>query len=440
MRNTVDSNKKIIILGAGLGGLYVAKTLGKLGFSIVIYEKRERAELGYPWHDSIDKDTFHKSDIEIPEDFVLRKQVLNFYSPSGDGYIRQAERASNNFDIDRKKLIGHLISLAEENCEIHFGVSVDSLIVDGDSVIGVTVDGKEEYCDLVIDSTGIFSKYRFQLPKKYLMDDSLLPTDYLMAYRGFYEKTSNEPTPSNVYLMPEGFSVLWCKDAPNTAMSDVFISTFESLTKEQVDTALNYLKERNPHMTDKCSVFVQDAIPVRYPLATIVANGYALIGNSAFMTKPTSGSGIENTLNAAQILCDVIRRADDFTVETLWRYAVRTTVAFGSNCYMAYVARSRFQNLNRDDLIWLFTSGILNESLLAIARFDIPHLNEFKLDSIRGSLQLAKSRPDFIRQIESILRKAARAKLHALMIPRIYNEKIIAKWKAEYDSFARNDL
>ncbi len=436
----MDKNKKIIILGAGIGGLYVAKTLGNVGFSVTVYEKKQRHELGYPWHDAIDKDTFKKSSISIPQHLCLQKQVLDFYSPSGDGYIRQGEKASQNFDIDRKKLIEHLITLAEECCDLNFGVAADSLITDGDRVLGVTVNGKNEYCDLVIDSTGLFSPYRMQIDEKFLMSDKLLPHDYLMTHRGIYRKTDFSSAPSNVYLMPDGFSVLWCKDAPNVALSDIFISNFEKLSDSDVENALTYIKERNPYITDDCVISVRESIPVRYPLATIVANGYALVGNSAFMTKPTSGSGIENTLNAAQILSDVVKRATDFSASSLWRYAVKVNNSFGSNCYMAYVARSRFQCLDRDDLVWIFTSGVLNDTLLSLARFDIKHLNEFKLDSLKDSLHLAKSRNYLVKQIESILLNCARAKLIAMRMPRIYNERLIARWKSDYDDFARTAL
>ena len=99
---TTDIKKKIIILGAGIGGLYVAKTLGKLGYDVVVYEKKLRSQLGYPWHYAIYKDTFKHLGIDIPQNFVLQKQILNFYGPSGDGYISQGTKAGKNYDIDRK--------------------------------------------------------------------------------------------------------------------------------------------------------------------------------------------------------------------------------------------------------------------------------------------------------------------------------------------------
>ncbi|MDE5601014.1 MAG: hypothetical protein K2J16_00765 [Clostridia bacterium] len=239
--------------------------------------------------------------------------------------------------------------------------------------------------------------------------------------------------------MPDGFSVLWCKDADDTALSDIFVSDFTSLDKDKIDSAFEYIRAHNPHITSECVSHAQDAIPVRYPLATTVADGYVVIGNAAFMTKPTSGSGIENTLTAAAILTDVIKKANDFTTSALWQYAVRANLAFGANCYMSYVARSRFQVLDREDLIWLFDSGVLNDSLLALARFDLKNQDDFQIKSILDSVVLARKKPEFIRQIRSILRKCARARILAMRMPILYDEALIKAWKAEYDSFARNE-
>jgi len=437
VRNS-GSGKRVVILGAGLGGLYIAAKLK--GFDITVYEKRRRDELGYPWYDAVDKDAFKKVGLTLPSDAYTNKQVLRFFSPSGCGYISQAMRASRNLDVDRKKLIEFMLQLAQDNSEIRFGVEAEDLIIDNDNVVGVTINGRAEYCDLVIDSSGMFSKYRKQIPQRFCMNDDIGQYDFLKCYRGFYSKTDVAPAPSNVYLMPEHYSVLWCKDAENSALSDVLISKFATLDESQIKEALDYISKRNPYISDNCVRFAEDSIPVRYPLATIVANGYAIIGNAAFMTKPTSGSGIENTLKAAAILADIIQKATDFSAQSLWQYAVRVNNSFGASCYMSFIARSRFQNLDRNHLIWLFDSGILNESLLAFARLDIRNQETFQLRSIFESLSLAKSRPDFIKQIRNILLKSAKGKILATRMPRIYDENAIRKWKEEYDAFAREYL
>jgi len=433
---TTSQQKKIIVLGAGIGGLFSAYLLGKHGFDVEVIEKRKKDSLGYFWKDAVNRHTFERVKLDVPDSIISKKQILNFYSPSGEGFIPQSFRASENFDVDRRGLIEFLLKLAESVCTLRFETPADELILENGNVVGVKIDGKQQFCDLVIDSSGIFSPFRMQLAD-YNMADPLLSSDYLMAHRGFYKKLSPEPAESKVYLMPEDFSVLWSKDTADTSFSDILITDFATLDKVQIEKALEYLISFNPYLTNECVVEESDAIPVRYPLATISGDGYAIIGNAAFMTKPTSGSGIENSLVAAKILANVVKRADNFSASSLWRYAVRVNAEFGANNYMSYIARSRFQVLDRNDLIWVFDSGILNESLLALVRFDMKFIDNFKMENVINSLHLATSKREFLSQIGDILKQCVRARRLARKMPLIYDKNTVAKWKAEYDKFAR---
>ena len=45
--------KKIIVAGAGHGGLTAAYNLSKNGFDVTVFEKGDREGLGYDWHECI---------------------------------------------------------------------------------------------------------------------------------------------------------------------------------------------------------------------------------------------------------------------------------------------------------------------------------------------------------------------------------------------------
>ena len=62
---------KIIVLGAGHGGLVSAIKLAKNGHDVTVYEKKDRSELGYDWYDNLDKDIFKIIDLELPPVFSL---------------------------------------------------------------------------------------------------------------------------------------------------------------------------------------------------------------------------------------------------------------------------------------------------------------------------------------------------------------------------------
>ena len=44
-------SRKIIVAGAGHGGLTAAALLAKAGFDVTIYERNEEGKLGYDWTD-----------------------------------------------------------------------------------------------------------------------------------------------------------------------------------------------------------------------------------------------------------------------------------------------------------------------------------------------------------------------------------------------------
>ena len=48
------------------------------------------------------------------------------------------------------------------------------------------------------------------------------------------------------------------------------------------------------------------SIPVRQPLAVMIADGYAAIGDSAFMAIPINGSGIGCSMRAGKMLADAV--------------------------------------------------------------------------------------------------------------------------------------
>ena len=57
--------KKIIVIGAGHGGLITASLLSKYGFDVTIYEKRLEKDLGYDWQDTFNISPFVKLGIPI---------------------------------------------------------------------------------------------------------------------------------------------------------------------------------------------------------------------------------------------------------------------------------------------------------------------------------------------------------------------------------------
>ena len=73
--------------------------------------------------------------------------------------------------------------------------------------------------------------------------------------------------------------------------------TIPDYDMNDVEEFAEWLRPDNPRLGTEVvrgGQFVE--IPVRHPLSVMVADGYAAIGDSAFMTVPLIGSGIANSL------------------------------------------------------------------------------------------------------------------------------------------------
>ena len=433
--------RKIIVIGAGIGGLYAAKPLSEMGYNVTVIEARRREDLGYPWYDSVEPTTFKDVGLALPEDAYIPKQVLNYYAPSGEGKIKQPDRAGKSLDVHREKLIRFLLSRLEPHCTLRFEERVKELIIENGVTKGVVTDKGSFEADLVIDSSGLFSPCRTATPDDFLLNDPLHENDYIVAYREVYsrERTDKEPRP-NVYLYPAGLMLAWCKTEPDMGGMDVFLGSYEEITAEGKAKALDFLHAHNPALGGELLSTRKECVPLRYPLGVLAADGYAVIGNAAFMTQPFCGSGIEVSLKAAMDLVSVIRELKDapFTAENLWKYTLLFVKRFGAYYAAQYVFRQAVEALSPDDLDFIFTSGLFDKGVVALATFDKDHIKDLDLRGFFRGFLAAWHRKDIVTTVRSAFNRAIRAYLLTRTLPVKYDKTKVATWKGQYDAFMRS--
>ena len=130
----------------------------------------------------------------------------------------------------------------------------------------------------------------------------------------------------------------------------------------EVERFSDVLRETNPRLGRervRGGRFVE--IPVRQPLAMMVADGYAAIGDSAFMTVPMIGSGIANSLKASRALADAVTADSEcaFSAETLWPYQVAYYKAVGSGLAPLACAKKLLLSLKPEEIDYLVESEII---------------------------------------------------------------------------------
>lgn len=433
--------RKVIVIGAGIGGLYAAKPLSELGYNVTVIEARERPDLGYPWYDSVAARTFSSVGLKVPEDVCIPKQVLNYYAPSGEGKIKQPDRAGKSLDVHREKLIRFLLSRLEPHCSLRFGERVTSLVIEDGAVKGVVTDKGRYEADLVIDSSGVFSSCRRATPDDFCLNDPLCENDYIIAYREVYSRVDVGKAPApNVYLYPAGLMLAWVKSEPDMDGVDVFLGSYKEISPEEKERALAFLRAHNPCLGGTLLSTRKECVPLRYPLGVLSANGYAVIGNAAFMTKPFCGSGIEISLKAAKALVSVVRGLGDapFTAENLWKYTLLCAKDFGAYHAAQYVFRQMIECLLPEDLDFLFTSGLFDKGVVAIASLDSgKYMKEVDVRAFYRGVVSAFRRKDILAVVKGAFTYALRAYFLTRSLPGKYDAKKVKEWKAKYDALMR---
>ena len=422
---------KIIIIGAGLGGLAFAyKYRGDA--EIKIYEKRSRDKLGFPWHDSVKAEIFDDLALPIPCRGVCGKKPFDIYSPSVKGYVPQRQKTvSLGYEINRVALINHFIDLASHSAKIEFEKEVVAI----ERGLVTFEDGTQESCDLIIDASGGFSPFR-----KFFLEDEkdFEPSDdeILYCYRAAYKIPDGAfvEERDSVYLKRIVSAVSWCRTAPETNCMDVFISSLGSpLTKELIEEVEEDIRARHPSVSREAVSKRAERLALRAPLAQMVFDGYAAVGDSAYAANPTNGCGIENALRSGCMLADALKNAKDFSVETLWNYQVKFTRELGSDLLALDVFKRWIFKVPSDDVAWLFDSVIGEEIVKYLT--DETDAKSFNPKLFLSKIPVAFGRKDILSEGVKVLTTAGLAKGFAMLIPSNYDKKLVTSWKKRYNGY-----
>lgn len=368
--------KKILVGGAGHGGLSAAIVLAKKGYDVTVVESKNPADMGYDWHDTMPGDTFEYIGIDYPEEYEPSNRMA-YVAPDGKTKVIMPD--AMRIDVDRKILINHLIKEAEkEGVKLVFGQKVVSPTVAGAWVTGFTAtDGEKtyEYCgDLVIDACGMNSPLRRNLPSHFGIDNEFDKQHIFDVYRIYFENLTGELTDPQYIVTFFNLGkpgIDWMNT--NKDFVDIIVGKFEfsgELTQEEIDATIAKYKEQFPYIGEKVRGGTGvERIPIRRMLPLIVANGYAAVGDSAGMTVPLTGSGIALSMKAGKILADTVIDAgdNDLSVSRLWGYQYKYFTDFGKDYVLLDLFKNLFTYIDTDDINYIMEKEILTADKMAIA-------------------------------------------------------------------------
>ncbi len=433
---------RIIVAGAGHGGITAALYLSMEGHDVTVYEKQEKDSVGLDQRDFLDASALDFAGIKIPEEFRAPGNSITFVPLEDDVAPVTLPSAGSyeNLSVNRREFLAYLIGLAEqEGVNFVYGAPVSGPLMLGSRVAGIEAGGEKIYADLVIDAAGVHSPLRKNLPEFLGIEKEPAYYDILHTYRAYFDRLPDVQTPDtpyNIYVKEDGTQGFrWAITEKDKV--DVLLARFPAMDYSDVAQGLFAVSEFNPQMDKNLSHGGHFAdIPVRQPGAILIADGYAAVGDSAFMTYPLKGSGMAYAIKAGKILADAA--ADDidglFNAETLWKYQHDFFKEVGFAACRLAIIKSILPYMTAGEINEIFKRGLVSsEELSMLAGGTMPKSRI--LTAVREKLKIMGDIPEFRDHMTDILGWMGRFASVEATFPSKYSAESLHKWALRYNRF-----
>lgn len=439
--------KRIIVAGAGHGGITAAALLSEAGFDVTVYERGEKGRLGYDWTDIFDPKALDVVGCPRPsEDKFEWKIDMTFFGPHTDDKHKIRQRVPNDpeqmeIKMERRDIYDLIIAFAEEKgVKFKYGVNILGPHMDGERVVGIDTDKGTFLGDMVIDAAGAESPLRTQLPDELGIQKHPVWGEKFYVYRAFYDLPVDPDTVEDKYkviLLPEEGQIGICWVATEDTFSDLLIGRMDPFDVEEAERAADEFRKTNPQLGSKRLRGGQMVeIPVRQPLSVLVADGYAAIGDSAFMTVPIIGSGIGNAIKNSKLLAEAIIGAeeDDYSAEALWSYQKAYYKAMGAGIAPLAAVKLLLTRISQEQLDYAIDKGILTHHEMTITANHTSLWKFINFDwklpirgiALLGDMDLTKKGIRVVKDVMKIIKVCKK-------MPYTYERQAVIEWAEQYD-------
>jgi digeranylgeranylglycerophospholipid reductase len=358
----------VVIVGAGTSGCYFAWRLGQAGFRTIVLEKRRLEELGQHL------DIFHMDEVRFKEFNVPLPtqedgELLGHY-PAGLAWspdLQVSNEVEYAFYVMHKPAFQRRMHryVRETGGEILEQVEVTEPIIEDGSVVGVhAMQGDEPLevrAKIVVDASGINSVVRTQLPdsfcqENHMENDSIRDEDTLFVCLEFRDELAGDyPVGLNFYPFHKAF---WNPSRGTGAILGIGQpGSYEYAWQKHREWREEYFGDPGKVLNR-----LQGKTPYRRSPYSLVGNGFMVMGDAAFQTKPFSGEGVTSSFTACQIAAEVAAKAlqhGDTSREALWDYNARYFRDQGAKFASMFVQLPAAAELSRREVDYLFHHDII---------------------------------------------------------------------------------
>ena len=442
---------KIAVIGMGQGGMVAAIKLAKAGAKVTVFERNLEGKVGYDWRDDITASVFDDCGLPRPnQDVYIQKAKWLFVSPDEKGALRVPQfKPFVEISPHRRKLTEYFVDLAvKAGATINYGVNVEKLVVVDDRVVGIEINGELERFDLVIDATGMYSKLRGQLPAKFCVQADPSNQDTMYAYRAFFKKNEGAetffPDVDNTMVLRhmDSDGIGWCNLNEEGEVDVLLCNIAAPLSDEEIEERLADLRAMNPILSKNKIRDRKVPLSVRAGIATPVADGYVALGDSAFMTIPIMGSGIEAGMHGAAIFADYVIANDiqNFTAFNMWPFYVKYFEKFGKGFALLDIVRRHALRFKSKYINWALSGKFVTDDTLRYIMLDEEDYRrpKYKFGMFSAILWKLIFNPSFFNAILKMAFEGIHALNVAGRIPKKYSLEGIAKWSKKYNKLIEN--
>ncbi len=415
----------VVIAGGGMSGLLTAAAVGvysKHKARVLVVDRNTASEPGkktvngWTCGDATSKNSldylfknigirYGPPEIEHPVSGVL------LFSPDhqtkvlfdGEGFMLSRKILARRQVEDAKKL----------GIEFAFGVSLDGLLMEDGwvrGVLGRNPDGTtfRKTAKVVVDSAGSATKLRRSLNidskvEKELVRDDLESTGrYIFDFEpGVEDKTWFDPKFAIIhfdqYLSPGGYCWTFPRGEHKVNIGlGVQKSALDARNAKQgrkdtlQDLIDQYVKANKAIRNPVVSTAGQDQgnnrgswqVPVRRHNDCLVANGYALVGDAAWMPRPIDAGGIGPCIYSSVILGGILAKAleaKDTSEEGLWSYNVEYMRFYGYQMASFEILRSYLQTLTNEEISYGMKHFLSEDDVAHITRRQHPEFDRVRM-------------------------------------------------------------
>jgi geranylgeranyl reductase family protein len=362
----------VVVVGAGVAGLYSAALLGSMGWRVVLVESKARSEIGNKvCGDAIGVHHFRELNLEVPSSVIDHRYsgvVVYTYSLKYSVTV-----PGEGVSVNRVKFGQWLLKLALDSgvelLDRHSVLEARASERGVESIRARGVDGRvvEIEARAFIDASGAKPAIRSKVPLEWPIAERPYTTDYNLAYREVLELDKPVDWVDVNYatiildtnIAPGGYWWVFPKRGDglvvNTGLGVVWIGSNNPRKNFE-----NYVKPKSPGRVLHAG---GGLVPTRRPLPTLVWRNVVVVGDAAYTVNPVHGGGIGSSMLSAAIASKHLNsalEAGGVSEDSLWQVNIDYMRAYGAKQARLDVLRMYMQKLSNEDFEWIVKNRIVS--------------------------------------------------------------------------------